>query len=221
MQSPLYNAIFPGTILTKTAENFLETSQGGLRYATNVGGEIAGFRANYIILDDPMQPDDSHRAEAKQKLVDWHEGVIAQRLLAEGTILVVMHRLAPDDFCATLQEAGHWHVVKLPLIGEEEHVYKDYRGHVLWHRKVGEVLNRNYRNEGEVATLKRELSPRGFRRAVSAAAAIWRQWHVLDRTFGPLPKAADLRTDNPLLGPGRNQGRRGLDRVRPIWLGAR
>jgi hypothetical protein len=74
LQSPLYRAIFPGTILTKTAENFLETSQGGLRYATNVGGEIAGFRANCIILDDPMQPDDSHRAEAKQKLVDWYQG---------------------------------------------------------------------------------------------------------------------------------------------------
>jgi hypothetical protein len=32
MQSPLYRAIFPGTVLTKTAENFLETSQGA--YAT-------------------------------------------------------------------------------------------------------------------------------------------------------------------------------------------
>ena len=162
MQSPLYRAIFPGTVLTKTAENFLETSQGGLRYATNVGGEIAGFRANYIILDDPMQPDDSHRAEAKQKLVDWYQGVVAQRLLAEGSILVVMHRLAPDDFCGTLQELGRWHVVNLPLIAEEERVYKDYRGHVLWHRRVGEVLNPNYRSAGEVATLKRELSPEIF-----------------------------------------------------------
>jgi phage terminase large subunit-like protein len=162
MQSPLYRAIFPGTVLTKTAENFLETSQGGLRYATNVGGEIAGFRANCIILDDPMQPDDSHRAEAKQKLVDWYQGVVAQRLLAEGSILVVMHRLAPDDFCGTLQELGPWHVVNLPLIAEEERVYKDYRGHVLWHRRVGEVLNPNYRSVGEVATLKRELSPEIF-----------------------------------------------------------
>ena len=51
---------------------------------------------------------------------------------------------------------------------EEERVYKDYRGHVLWHRRVGEVLNPNYRSVGEVATLKRELSPEIFMRSVSS-----------------------------------------------------
>ncbi len=162
MQSPLYRTIFPRTVLTKGAEDFLETSAGGLRYATKVGGDIAGFRANCIILDDPMQPDDSSRAEQKEKLVDWYQGVVVQRLLAEGVILVVMHRLAPDDFCAALEENGGWYVVKLPLIAEEGKVYKDYRGHVLWTRKPGDILNRNYRDETEVARQKRELNSNIF-----------------------------------------------------------
>jgi hypothetical protein len=73
-----------------------------------------------------------------------------------------MHRLAPDDFCGTHQEAGRRHTVKLALIAEENQVYKDDRGHVLWHRRVGEVLNANYRSAKEAASLQRELSPEIF-----------------------------------------------------------
>jgi predicted phage terminase large subunit-like protein len=158
MQSPLYRAMFPGTALTKSAEDFLETTQGGMRYATKIGGDIAGFRANFIILDDPMQPDDSDRAVQKQKVVDWYQGVIAQRLLADGTIIVVMHRLAPDDFCATLEETGGWFVVKLALVAEEPQVYTDYRKNVLWVRKIGDVLNPNYRDRADVDRLRGELN---------------------------------------------------------------
>jgi phage terminase large subunit-like protein len=157
MESPLYREIFPETNLTKAAENFLETKQGGFRYATNVGGDIAGFRADFIIIDDPMQPDDMTSAAAKQKVVDWYVGVIAQRLLVNGVIIVVMHRLAPDDFCGTLEETGDWFVLKLPLIAEQSLRYVDHKKRVLWDTEPGDVLNPNYRDRADADRLKREL----------------------------------------------------------------
>jgi hypothetical protein len=162
MQSPLYRAIFPDTVLNKTAEDFLETKQGGFRYATAVGSDIAGFRANSIILDDLMQPDEAHNAAAKQKVMDWYVGNIAQRLLENGVIIVVMHRLSPDDFSGVLEETGNWFVLKLPLIHDRDVDYVDSKGNVLWAAKRGDLLNPAYKNQADVDRLRRELNSAVF-----------------------------------------------------------
>ena len=127
-----------------------------------MGSDIAGFRANFIIIDDPMQPDEAHNAAAKQKVVDWYDGVIAQRLLANGVIIVVMHRLSPDDFCGTLEETGNWFVVKFPLIAEKDFKYLDQHGKVLWAAKQGDLLNPAYKNQADVDRLRREINSAVF-----------------------------------------------------------
>jgi hypothetical protein len=162
MQSPLYRTMFPDTVLTKTAEDRLETRQRGSRYATAVGSDIAGFRANCIIIDDPMQPDEAHNAHAKQKVMDWYIGNIAQRLLENGVIIVVMHRLSPDDFSGTLEETGDWFVLKLPLIHEENMDYFDSKDNLLWAAKQGDLLNPAYKNQADVDRLRRELNSAVF-----------------------------------------------------------
>ena len=52
MQSALYRKIFPDTIPEKKAQDNITTTKGGGRYATAVGGPIAGFRADIIVIDD-------------------------------------------------------------------------------------------------------------------------------------------------------------------------
>ena len=108
MTSPLYRRIFPKTTLAKQAEDLLTTTRGGQRMATAVGGAVAGFRAELAIIDDPMQPDEVASELKKQALRDWYSGVVEQRLVPGGAMIVVMHRLAPDDFTATLVEKGGW-----------------------------------------------------------------------------------------------------------------
>ncbi len=181
MQSPLYRTMFPGTVLTKVAEDFLETKQGGSRYATAVGSDIAGFRANYSIIDDPLQPDQAHNAAAKQKAVDWFIGNIAQRLLANGVIIVVMHRLSPDDFSGSLEEMGGWCVRKFPLIHERNLNYLYWSGKVLWAAKKGELLNPAYKNQADVDRLRREVELGNIRRAMPATPAVFRNWICFDR----------------------------------------
>ena len=51
MQSPVYKAIFPGTVLDKKSEGWLTTTKGGYRYATAVGSDITGFRPTEIIVE--------------------------------------------------------------------------------------------------------------------------------------------------------------------------
>lgn len=157
MASPTYRRIFPGTILAKQSENLLTTTKGGQRLATVVGGTIAGFRSELTIIDDPMQPDEIASEVKKQGLREWYSGVVEQRLVPGGAMIVVMHRLAPDDFTATLLEAGGWVHISFPLIAVEEITYTDHANRVFWTRKPGDLLSPGWTNKAAVDDLRRTL----------------------------------------------------------------
>ena len=74
---------------------------GGYRYATAVGSDITGFGADEIIIDDPVQPEDALSERVKQQLRDWVNSSVYTRFNdpSKGALVLVMHRLAPDDLC--------------------------------------------------------------------------------------------------------------------------
>ena len=91
-----------------------------------------------------MQPAEVASELAKQKLRDWYYGVVAQRLLDQstGVIILVMHRLAPDDLTATFVEEGGWLHIPLPLIAvAKQHYVTADRRHNLLLRCPGDILN--------------------------------------------------------------------------------
>ena len=157
MISPLYRRIFPKTVLAKQAEDLLTTTKGGQRLATAVGGTIAGFRSELTIIDDPMQPDEVASELKKQGLRDWYSGVVEQRLIPGGAMIVVMHRLAPDDFTATLLEKGGWFHISLPLIAVEELTYTDRSGRDFWTRRPGDLLSPGWTTPQAVDDIRRSL----------------------------------------------------------------
>lgn len=120
MRSPLYKVIFPGTILDKSAVDHIRTTMGGYRYATAVGSDITGFGADEIIIDDPVQPEDALSERVKQQLRDWVNSSVYTRFNdpSQGAMVLVMHRLAPDDLSGTMEPSADF-VLKLPLIAEE------------------------------------------------------------------------------------------------------
>ena len=130
--------------------------------ATSVTGPIAGFRADLIVIDDPMQPNEVASENAKQKLRDWYSGVVLQRLLPGGVIVVVMHRLAPDDLTATLVEDGGWRQIALPLIAVSAVRYYDKRDRTLMRRAPGDLLNPGWLTADAVEKLRASLPPHIF-----------------------------------------------------------
>jgi len=87
---------------------------------------------------------------------------VAQRLLANGVIIVVMHRLSPDDFSGALEEMGGWCVRKFPLIHEKDTTYLDFKGNVLWAARKGDLLNPAYKNQADVDRLRGEVDSATF-----------------------------------------------------------
>jgi predicted phage terminase large subunit-like protein len=160
MQSSIYQKIFPGTVLHKKAEDAITTTKGGHRYATAVGSDIAGFRADLIIMDDLIQPDAALNELQKQKLREWYYGVVAQRLRDQntGVIVLVMHRLAPDDLTQTFVEEGGWYHIPMPLIAVQTEIYElRATGKTVHARAVGELLSPRWQSAETVERLRKTV----------------------------------------------------------------
>lgn len=159
MQSEIYAKIFPGTVLEKKAQDHLKTTKGGARFATSVGSDITGFRANIIIIDDPIQPDEAESERVKNEVQKWFYSSVLTRLidLRTDAIILVMHRLSPNDLAGVLEQVG-WHTFKLPMVAEiDTEIEIGLNFH--WHRKVGELLNPDRMSTEDVERLRKELPP--------------------------------------------------------------
>jgi predicted phage terminase large subunit-like protein len=163
MLSPFYREIFPGTVLAKKSTDHLVTTEDGYRYATAVGSDITGFGADEIIIDDPLQPDDAVSELAKQKVREWVQTSVLTRFNnpATGVLILVMHRLAPDDLSHTLQASGGYFVLKLPLVAEKQERF-EHENRLIMKRSPGEWLNPDRMTADEFEALKAETAPHVF-----------------------------------------------------------
>jgi hypothetical protein len=60
MMSPMYQAIFPTRLSPdKRAIDSFRTTTQGERMATSVGGALTGMGADFLIIDDPLKPDEA------------------------------------------------------------------------------------------------------------------------------------------------------------------
>lgn len=145
MRSPLYRRIFPATRLDKSAVDYIRTSQGGYRYATAVGSHVTGFGADEIIIDDPIQPEDATSESAKQNYRSWLGSSVLTRFNHpnRGALILVMHRLAPDDPSADMEATADF-IIRLPLLAERDEPVVSRNERIIYNRKAGEPLNPVY-----------------------------------------------------------------------------
>ena len=61
MTSAWYQALFPHTRLSSQRQALQEfaTTKQGFRLSTSVGGVLTGRGADFIIIDDPLKPDEA------------------------------------------------------------------------------------------------------------------------------------------------------------------
>src|SRR5262245_2141483 len=72
MTSPFYQALFD-TRLSKGREavSDFETTDGGSRFSTSVGGVLTGRGADIIIIDDPLKADDALSEARRRSVNEW------------------------------------------------------------------------------------------------------------------------------------------------------
>jgi hypothetical protein len=152
----------PASVRPRT-RSWNSTTARGSRLTTSVGGTLTGRGGNFIILDDPLKPQDAGSELARDGLVQWYGNTLLSRLdnKVEDAIVVVMQRLHVDDFVAYLLDQGGWTHLNLPAIAEtEQHIaLGPQRIHV---RKPGEVLHPEREPKDALDKLRREMGSMDF-----------------------------------------------------------
>jgi hypothetical protein len=98
MRSEIHRRIFPKTILDESAVDHIRPTQGGYRYAAAAGGDISGFGADQIVIDDSVRSEDVYFGRVAQNRRDWIESSVRTRFdsYSKGAMIVIMRRLAPE-----------------------------------------------------------------------------------------------------------------------------
>ena len=144
MWSDFYRRVFPRTRISPRKDTELEfaCTLGGNRLATSVGGTLTGRGGNFIIIDDPMKPQDAASEAAREATKQWYSNTLLTRLddKVADAIVVVMQRLHLDDLVGHLLEQDGWTHLNLPAIAECEH--RVQLGPARYHlRRPGDLLH--------------------------------------------------------------------------------
>jgi predicted phage terminase large subunit-like protein len=163
MQSDWYKEVFPGTVLSRATETELETTLGGGRFATSVGGTLTGRGADVIIIDDPIKADDAMSEAIRKQAIEWTTSTLFSRLNDKrtGAIILVMQRLHENDLAGHFLGQGGWEHLNLPAIAEEEQVLQLGDGGVH-HRKPDDVLHPEREPLETLMQIKSELGSHVF-----------------------------------------------------------
>jgi predicted phage terminase large subunit-like protein len=147
MASAWYQELFPHTRLSsgrQAIEEFMTTGLGS-RLATSVGGALTGRGADYLIIDDPLKPDEALSDSQRKAVNDWFDGTLYSRLndKRKGRIILIMQRLHEDDLVGHVLGVEPWTVIRFPAIAEEDetHVIQTPCGRRRFQRRTGEALH--------------------------------------------------------------------------------
>ena len=103
-----------------------ETTAQGCRLATSVGGVLTGRGADFIIIDDPLKPEEALSQAQRQAANEWYDHTLYSRLndKLSGAIVLIMHRLHEDDLAGHVLAQEDWEVVHLPAVAEEDELHR-------------------------------------------------------------------------------------------------
>lgn len=111
------------------------TTNGGEYTAAGVGKGIAGTRARYGLIDDPVRTRQAADSEVTQETIwDWYWGDFLTRLGPGAAQVIMMTRWAEGDLGGRLEEAEgkDWRIVRVKAIAEADDPLGRKPGEYLW-----------------------------------------------------------------------------------------
>jgi predicted phage terminase large subunit-like protein len=162
VESGWYKQIFTNVHLTKVTENEVTTDQGGLRLSTSVGGTLTGRGADFIVIDDPIKPDDARSDKARQSVNDWYRSTLLSRLddKQRSVLILVMQRVHINDLTGFIEAEG-FHKLSLPAIAVQDEVIRIDDDHEHC-REAGEALHPDRESLVVLEQIRNALGPANF-----------------------------------------------------------
>jgi predicted phage terminase large subunit-like protein len=163
VESAWYPKIFPHVKPTKITENELVTDQGGFRYATSVGGTLTGRGGDFIIIDDPIKPEEANSTTTRNKVNDWFQSTVFSRLddKKRSVMILVMQRLHVNDLTGFAQECGGFNKLAFPAIATRD-AFIPVSATDTHHRNHGEPLHAEYEDLNTLERIRDQIGRYNF-----------------------------------------------------------
>lgn len=144
MEAAWYRACFPATRIAKGrgGRADFETTKGGGRFSTSIGGTLTGRGGDIILIDDPHKPEEAASDVRRQHVLDWFRTTLLSRLNEpnRGPIVLIQQRVHEADLAGTLLDQGGWTHLDLPAIAEDTtEIDVGHRGRIR--RQAGDLLH--------------------------------------------------------------------------------
>ena len=142
VESDWYRAIFPNVRLSKVTEGEVTTEAGGGRYATSVDGTLTGRGADFILIDDPIKPEEARSDKTRQKVNEWYRNTLLSRLddKQRSVLILVMQRVHVNDLTGYVEAGGGFHKLSFPAIATRDE-FVELRNGEQYFRRAGEPLH--------------------------------------------------------------------------------
>ncbi len=161
LQSPWYRTLFPSVVMDRLALDRISTTKGGSRYATTVGGQIAGFGANFIIIDDALNSIDAGSDLVRKRVNEWFGfSVFNRQNQKNASIIHIAQRLHEEDLAGFLIKKGEWSLLRLPAVAEEDEEIRCKN--VVFRRRQGELLSPKRLDEQFYADQRKNIGEYGW-----------------------------------------------------------
>jgi predicted phage terminase large subunit-like protein len=167
MMSPWFRRIFPTRLAPHrhAVQEFITTRQG-YRLATSTGGVLTGRGADFILVDDPLKPEEALSKARRDATNDWYANTLYSRLndKRRGAIVIIMQRLHEDDLVGHVLGQEPWEVVCFPAIAEadEVHEIETVWGPQRFIRRQGEALHPARESLATLAHIRRTIGEYNF-----------------------------------------------------------
>jgi predicted phage terminase large subunit-like protein len=99
LMSDKFQTLFPQIALEQASKGWMITTDGGQRVSTSTGGSVTGMHGHFLIVDDPINPQEAASAAQLQTTNDWVDQTLMTRKIDKRVtpLIVIMQRLNQND----------------------------------------------------------------------------------------------------------------------------
>lgn len=142
VKSDLFKMVFPNTVVSSVQDEKMDwqTTEHGRYYAVGMEGAITGVGTEYLLIDDPIKPDEAYSDAVRKSANERIRNTLFSRFNDPrlSRFVMVMQRLHEDDPTGHLMKDGGYHLLKLPAEAKS-HVSISL-GAKKWEMEPGELL---------------------------------------------------------------------------------
>lgn len=105
------------------ARDLWHTPEGGGMVTGGVESGFTGHGGDLVVVDDPYPNwSAAQSATVRRKVADWFDGTMYNRKRPNATVIVINHRMHPDDLTGHILKhhaSDRWTHIRLPELAEE------------------------------------------------------------------------------------------------------